>query len=49
MEYILRHLRIREPGKVVMYGEYLAQGLVDRLSQGTVQMRLPAEYEGEAV
>lgn len=27
MKYVLRHLRIREPGKVVMYGDSLTQGL----------------------
>ena len=32
-----------------MYGDALAQGLMDGLLQGAVQVRLPAEDEREAV
>ncbi len=49
VEDVLRHFRIRESGKVVMHGDPLAQGLVDGLFQGAVQVGLPAEDEREAV
>ena len=49
VEHVLGHLRIRESGKVVMHGDPLAQGLMDGLLQGAVQVRLPAEDEREAV
>jgi hypothetical protein len=49
MEDVLRHFRIREPGKVVVHGDALAQGLMDGLLQGAVEVRFPAEDEREAV
>ena len=49
MEDVLRHFRIREPGKVVVHGDTLAQGLMDGLLQGAVEVGLPAEDEREAV
>ena len=49
VENIPGHFRIRKPGKVIMHGNPLAQGFVDRLAQGVVQMRLTTEYEGKAV
>ena len=49
VEHVLRHLRIGKPGEVVMHGDPLAQGLMDRLFQGVVQVGLPAEDEREAV
>ncbi len=49
VEHVLRHLRIGKSGEVVMHGDPLAQGLMDRLFQGVVQVGLPAEDEREAV
>ncbi len=49
VEDVLRHFRIRQPGEVVVYGNPLAQGLMDRLFQGAVQVGLPAEDAREAV
>ena len=49
VEDVLRHFRIRQSGEVVMYGNPLAQGLMDRLFQGVVQVGIPAEDEREAV
>ncbi len=49
VEDVLCHLRIRESGKVVVHGNALAQGLMDGLFQGAVQVGLAAEDEREAV
>jgi len=43
VEDVLRHFRIRQPGEVVVHGDPLAQGLMDGLLQGAVQVVLPAE------
>lgn len=49
VEDVLRHFRIRQPGEVVVHGDPLAQGLMDGLLQGAVEVGLPAEDEREAV
>ena len=49
VEDVLRHFRIREPGKVVVHGDPLAQGLMDGLLQGDVEVGLSAKDEREAV
>ena len=49
VEDVPRHLRIRQPGEVVMYGNPLEQGLMDGLLQGVIKVGLPAEDEREAV
>lgn len=43
------HLGVGEAGEVVVDGDTLAEGLMDRLSQGVVEVGLTAEDEGKAV
>ena len=49
MEHVLRHLRIRETGEVVVHSNPLPQGFMNGLAQGIVKMRFPAQDEREAV
>ena len=49
MPDILRDFLVGKPLELVVDGDPLAQGLVDRLAQRAVQVRLPAEDQGEAV
>lgn len=46
---VVGHLGIGEASKIVVYGDALAEGLMDRLSQGAVQIGLTTEDEGKAV
>ena len=49
MPDILRDFLVGKPLELVVDSDPLAQGLVDRLAQRAVQVRLPAEDQGEAV
>ena len=49
VEDILPHFLVGEAGKVIMDCDPLAQGFMDGLSEGIIQMGFPTEYECKAV